>query len=67
MEPPGSVPHIHKVVVDAPGIRASPVVGAPQAEIRRYLAPDECKIQPGEAHFPSGEPRGKNKYRRIQT
>jgi hypothetical protein len=40
-------------------VRASPAVEAPEDEIRRYLAPDRCKIRLGEAHFPSGEPRGK--------
>jgi hypothetical protein len=39
-------------------IRASPAVEGPQAEIRRYLAPDGCKFQPGKAHVSSGEPRG---------
>jgi hypothetical protein len=48
-------------------VRASPVVGAPQAEIRRYLVPDGCKIRPREVHFSSGEPREKNEYIRIQT
>jgi hypothetical protein len=37
------------------GVRASPAVEGPQAEIRRYLAPDGCKFRPGEAHIFSGE------------
>jgi hypothetical protein len=41
----------------AEGVRASPAVEGPQAEIRRYLAPDGCKFRPGEAHVSSGEPR----------
>jgi hypothetical protein len=38
-------------------LRASPAVEGPQAEIRRYLAPDGCKFRPGEARVSSGEPR----------
>jgi hypothetical protein len=45
------------VTPDASFIRASPAVEGPQAEIRRYLAPDGCKFRPGEAHVYSGEPR----------
>jgi hypothetical protein len=40
-----------------PKLRASLAVEGPQAEIRRYLAPDGCKFRPGEAHVSSGEPR----------
>jgi hypothetical protein len=36
-------------------VRASPAVEGPQTEIRCYLAPDECKFWPGEAHVSSGE------------
>jgi hypothetical protein len=36
---------------------ASPAVLGPQAEIRRYLAPDGYKFRPGEAHVSSREPR----------
>jgi hypothetical protein len=38
-------------------LRASPAIEGPQAEIRRYLAPDGCKFRPGEAHVSSGESR----------
>jgi hypothetical protein len=38
------------------GLRASTAVEGPQAEIRRYLAPDGCKFWLGEAHVSSGEP-----------
>jgi hypothetical protein len=38
-------------------VRASSAVEGPQAEIRRYLAPDGWKFWPGEAHVSSGEPR----------
>jgi hypothetical protein len=38
-------------------VRASPTVEGPQAEIRRYLAPDGYKFQSGEAHVSSGELR----------
>jgi hypothetical protein len=37
-------------------VRASPAVESPQAEIRRYLAPDGCKFWHVEAHVSSGEP-----------
>jgi hypothetical protein len=39
-----------------PPFRASPAVEGPQAEIRRYLAPDGCKFRPGEAHVSSDKP-----------
>jgi hypothetical protein len=38
-----------------PNVRASPAVEGPQAEIRRYLAPDGCKFRPEEVS--SSEPR----------
>jgi hypothetical protein len=38
-------------------IRASPLVWAPHAQIRRNFRPDWRKIWHGEAHFPSREPR----------
>jgi hypothetical protein len=38
-------------------LRASPAVEGPQAEIRRYLAPNRCKFWLGEAHVSSGELR----------
>jgi hypothetical protein len=44
-------------------LRASPAVGAPQAKIRRYLAPDGCKIWPGETYFRGGEPKGKVEFK----
>jgi hypothetical protein len=44
-------------MIDAFKVRASPAVEDPQAEIRRYLAPDGCKFWPGEAHISSGESR----------
>jgi hypothetical protein len=47
--------HFRASVGDA--LRASPAVEGSQAKIRRYLAPDGRKFQPGEAHVSSGEPR----------
>jgi hypothetical protein len=38
------------------GLRASPVVGASQAEIWRYLAPDGCKVWSGRPIFPAASP-----------
>jgi hypothetical protein len=44
-------------------LRASLAVRTPQAEIRRYLAPDGYKIWSWKAHFPSGELRGKVEFK----
>jgi hypothetical protein len=44
-------------------IRASSVVGASQAEIRHYLAPDGCKIRSGEALLLIGEPMEKGEFK----
>jgi hypothetical protein len=44
-------------------LRISPAVEGPPAEIRRYLAPDGCKIRPGEAHIFSIEPRALFKFK----
>jgi hypothetical protein len=38
-------------------VRASPAIGSPRAKIRRYLAPNGCKVWYGEVYFPSREPR----------
>jgi hypothetical protein len=47
------------VTIDQSVLRASLVIGALEAKIRRYLAPDGCKIRSGKAHFPSSELREK--------
>jgi hypothetical protein len=44
-------------------VRASPAVEGPQAEIRRYLAPDDVNFSLGEAHVSSGEPRALFKFK----
>jgi hypothetical protein len=49
--------YLNTPVEDVPGLRASLAVWAPQAEIRRYLAPDDEKFDVGRPIFPAASPR----------